>query len=484
MSRLVVVSNRVPTKAGAGAGGLAVALDAALEEAGGLWFGWSGEIAEAPSDEPRVEAGGPYEFARLDLSPAEHEAYYEQHANRTLWPLFHNRLDLASFDHAAHDTYLSVNRRFARALAPLLGEDETVWVHDYHLVPLGRELRGEGVRGPIGFFLHIPFPPAQLLEALPWATELIEQLCSYDLLGFQTQRHLDNFREAAARLCGARLDPGGGVTLGGARTLAGAFPIGIDTADFARRAASPQGERRVGWLGRRMSAGALLIGVDRLDYTKGLVERFEAFERLLEDHPRFRERVTLLQIAAPSREGIAEYQAMQSELESLTGHINGRFGAVDWTPVHYMNRYYSHEQLAALFRFCRVGLVTPLCDGMNLVAKEYLAAQDPEDPGVLILSRFAGAAEGLADALIVNPYDREETADAIRQALEMPLAERRERWERMMSRLRRYDVHAWRRDFLDRLAEAGGREEQAAPPRRPGLRPVGGSAAGSGGPVG
>ena len=453
MSRLVVVSNRVPVSHDEpGAGGLAVALASALGETGGLWFGWNGEIADDPAP-PQVDADGPFTLATVPLSAEEFAGYYERFANRTLWPLFHGRLDLSSFEHDAHAVWRAVNRRFAEALAPLLRPDDTIWVHDYHLIPLGRELRRLGVRAPIGLFLHIPFPPRQIAEALPWCAELVEALLSYDLVGLQAERDVRNLRDAVETMPGGRAAGDGRLALGSASTRAGAFPIGIDAGAFADLAGSPDVERRTGWLRRRNAGRAIVIGVDRLDYAKGLRERFEAFAKMLDDHPSLRGGVALMQVAAPSREGIAEYQAMRGELEALVGRINGRYGTFDWMPLRYINRGFGHRQIAALFRFARVGLATPLCDGMNLVAKEFVAAQDPRDPGVLVLSRFTGAAERMPEALLVNPFDRDGTAAAIHRALSMPLEERVERWEPLMAELRRHDVHAWRRGFLAALAE-------------------------------
>ncbi len=455
MSRLVVVSNRVPSfSSESNAGGLAVALGAALEESGGLWFGWSGNVAEAAGSVATVVDGDAFALATVDLSRAELRGYYEEFANRALWPLFHGRLDLARFDHDSHAMYRQVNRRFADALHPLIETDDTVWVHDYHLIPLGAELRRLGVSGPLGFFLHIPFPTSQTLAALPWLSELVESLCSYDLIGFQTTKCLRNFRAVVTQQLGGSVADDGTVSIGGRSAKAGVFPVGIDTSAFKALAGSPATQRRVERLRQTVGDQDWIVGVDRLDYTKGLAERFRAFEALLERGAHLHGRVCLVQIAAPSREAIAEYQAIQGELESLVGKINGQFGRLNWTPLRYLNKCFNHTQLAALYRVCRVGLVTPLCDGMNLVAKEYMAAQDPKNPGVLVLSRFAGAAQELTDALLVNPYDASATAEAIERALEMPLAERRKRWESMMHRLETNDVHRWRHDFLEALESA------------------------------
>lgn len=448
MSRTVVVSNRIPRSATERpAGGLAIALRAALEETGGLWFGWNREIVGTPSELPHVDASGSFTLAGIDLTPGEFAGYYEGEANRALWPLFHNRLDLAHFSQKSLATYLRVNRRFATALAPMLRPDDTIWVHDYHLIPLGLELRRLGVSAPIGFFLHVPFPPHQIFAALPWHDEMIEALSAYDLVGFQAERDLRHFDEVLASM--------GRLPSGVAPPATGVFPIGIDVDVLADQAASREVSRRVAAL-RKLSEGcAYVISVDRLDYTKGLIERFEAFQMFVDRHPDWEGRLSLLQIAARSREGISEYQVMRDEVEALVGHINGRSRTVFWTPLKYINRTFLHARLTAYYRFARIGLVTPLCDGMNLVCKEYVAAQDGEDPGVLVLSKFAGAAEQLTDAVLVNPYDRERTAEAIGIALAMPIEERKARWQSLMASLRRSDIHNWRRAFLAALAERG-----------------------------
>ena len=465
MSRLIVASNRIPSQSPeSGAGGLAVALEAALEESGGLWFGWSGDTRAAPSARPEIGQRGRTRVASLDLTPDELEGYYEEFSNRALWPLFHGRLDLARFDHGAHRVYRAVNVRFAEALAPMIQESDRVWVHDYHMIPLATELRKLGVKNAIGFFLHIPFPSIQSLERLPWIDEIVNDLCAYDLVGFQTRESETHFCELVSNELGGGITRGL-VSLGDKKVRAGAFPIGIDTAAFANLAGSNRTARRVERLRQMLAGQALVIGVDRLDYTKGLQQRFLAFERLLEEDEDLWGQVSLLQIAAPSREAIAEYQSIKAELEALVGRINGRFSTVEWTPLRYINRTIGHEQLAALYRGSTVGLVTPLCDGMNLVAKEFVAAQQPDDPGVLVLSRFAGAAEQLTDALLVNPHDPRETAGAIRQALWMPLAERRRRWQAMMQCLEANDVHRWWRAFLSALDEAHGQIRRTPGPQ-------------------
>ena len=455
--RIVVVSNRVaPIDEGrTAAGGLAVAVLAALRRSGGIWFGWSGEVVPAPGEAVHLAERGRLATATVDLGEADFEAYYNGFANATLWPLLHYRVDLVDFDRANYAGYRRVNADFARKLARLLQPDDTIWAHDYHLIPLGEELRRLGVGNRIGFFLHTPLPPRELLATLPVHDELMRCLAAFDLVGLQTERD-------RARLCGylageasasvADGEDGATVRAFGRELRVEAHPIGIDTAHVEQAAADTADMREVERLKASLADRRLIVGVDRLDYSKGLPQRFDAFAHLLRAYPGNRNRVSLMQIAPPTRGGVAEYSEIRRRLDTLAGHVNGEFADVDWVPIRYLNRSFSRRTLFGFLRLARVGLVTPLRDGMNLVAMEYLAAQPPDDPGVLVLSRFAGAAQYLPDALIVNPYDMEGVAEAIQTALAMPLGERRERWERSMRTLRTNSVEAWYERFLARLA--------------------------------
>jgi trehalose 6-phosphate synthase len=455
MSRLVVVSNRVASPDETRAGGLAVALHAALEETGGLWFGWSGKIDPQHSGAIREQTVDNIHYVTVDLSRRDHADYYNGFANRSLWPLLHFRVDLVDYSRETYAAYRRVNALFAEKLAPLLRDDDLVWIHDYHLIPLAALLREHGVRCRLGFFLHVPMPSSDLLAALPQHTRLFEGMSAYDLVGFQTERDLERFQDYV-RLFGRGKVIGHGVleTPGGRLLRAGAFPISIDTQGIALQAAAAIDKASVKRLAESLSGRALAIGVDRLDYSKGLPERFRAFERYLKRHPEQLGKLTYLQIAPVSRGDVAEYRALREELEQLAGHINGSHAEPDWTPMRYVNRNYPHPSLTGFYRLARVGLVTPLRDGMNLVAKEFVAAQDPDDPGVLVLSSFAGAARELHSALLVNPYDLDGVADAIAAAMRMRLPERRERWQAMMETLRTHDITAWRRNYLAALEAA------------------------------
>ena len=457
MSRLVVVSNRVALPGESRAGGLAVGLEAALGQRGGMWFGWSGKVGREDSGRLHEQDAGDVRYVTMDLNRADHDAYYNGFANRTLWPLLHSRLDLVDYARETRAGYRRVNMLFADRLAPLLRDDDVVWVHDYHLIPLGAMLRERGVRCCIGFFLHVPMPSADLVSALPEHGRLFGTLFSYDLVGFQTVRDADRFRTYARIFGGASVDDDGTVRPpGGGRVAVDAFPIGIDARRIAEQSAAAVNKTAVRALRDSLSGRKLAIGVDRLDYSKGLPERFRAFGRFIERHPAERGKLTFLQIAPVSRGDVTEYRQLRDQLEGIAGHINGTHAAPDWTPLRYVNRNFPHPTLTGFYRLAAIGLVTPLRDGMNLVAKEYVAAQDPADPGVLVLSMLAGAAAELDAALLVNPYDLDGVADAIARAANMPPAERRERWESMMRPITGYDIHAWCRAFLERLASLAG----------------------------
>jgi trehalose 6-phosphate synthase len=441
MSRVVLVSNRVSDlRKAAQAGGVAVALAYVARTRPSLWFGWNGEI-KPPKETGVVQQSG--RIVTVPLSPAEYERYYLGYANSVLWPVFHNRLDLAQFEAGYFEQYIGVNRRLAALLQPMLRSDDIIWVHDYHLIPLAVELRQLGVANRIGFYLHIPFPPWQTFIAIPEHRQLARCLAAYDLVGLQTKSDVSNLIDYLANGVMGSVTPDGRIRVFDRLLTVASFPIGIDVADFTRATrdvvlAQGRGANRI-------------IGVDRLDYTKGLPQKFKAFGQFLETNPQYQRQVVLTQIASPTRESVEAYLGIRQQLESLAGSINGRFGELDWVPIHYIHRATQRRRLTAIYRSSHIALVTPLRDGMNLVAKEYVAAQDPEDPGVLILSRFAGAAEDLEQALIVNPYDINATAEVIRIALEMSLAERKARHQALMSVVQKHDIAAWCQSFLAAL---------------------------------
>lgn len=451
LSRLVIVSNRValPGQAAQRSGGLVTGLLDALHQAGGLWFGWSGKLGETRAASILEAAGVTY--ATIDLTRSDHDGYYSGLSNSALWPLFHYRLDLMNFTRRDFAAYLRVNGLLADALTPLLQPDDLVWVHDYHLIPMAKELRRAGAAHRIGFFLHTPFPSPGVLETLPEYVELLESLCAYDLVGFQTVEDLTAFQDAVVRRADGKVSRGGRIRAFGRLLRAGVFPIGVDPDAIAAMAARAVRSRTARRLREGLAGRHLIIGVDRLDYSKGLEHRFKAFASFLESHPAQRNHVRLLQIATATRSEVPEYRALRQRLGGLAGDLAGRYAELDWAPIQYLNRSFSQSSLAGFFRLSRVALVTPLRDGMNLVAKEYVAAQDPEDPGVLILSPFAGAAYELDTAVIANPFDPDAVAEALQRALEMPIEERRERWRTMMEKLRRRSITVWRESFLRAL---------------------------------
>jgi trehalose 6-phosphate synthase len=442
MRRVVLVSNRVvDLRKAPQAGGVAVALADVVRSRSALWFGWNGEIAPPHAADVVAREG---RLATVPLSESDHQGYYLGYANSVLWPVFHNRLDLAQFEAGFFERYVEVNRRLAGLLQPLLRPNDVIWVHDYHLLPFAEELRKRGVKNAIGYYLHIPFPPWQTFKAIPEHESLARALSAYDLIGLQTKADVANLIDYMANGVYGRIVPDGRIRLFDRLVSVASFPVGIDVADFAKA-------KREGRLAQGPASISRMIGVDRLDYTKGLPQKFKAFGRFLEKYPEYQRQVVLTQIAAPTRESVEAYSDIRQQLETLAGSINGRFGELDWVPIHYIHRSTPRRRLAGIYRSSRIGMVTPLRDGMNLVAKEYVAAQDADDPGVLILSQFAGAAEELTDALIVNPYNVEGTADEIRVALEMSLAERQARHAALMAAICNHDVSSWCQSFIAQL---------------------------------
>ena len=456
MSRLVCVSNRVMLpKRGAAPGGLAVGVLAAMRDTGGLWFGWDGEVTTDEPGEADVLIRDGITYATIELRRRDFDAYYNGYANGTLWPLCHYLLSGFHYSDEQHDAYQRVNRLFAQRLAPLLAPDDVIWVHDYHLIPLAERLRELGVTNPLGFFLHIPFPHIEMLRILPTHAELLRELTAYDVAGFQTDNDVHAFHSGVQAVWGPdSVSADGHVTIGARTMLTGVFPIGIDVVGVENAAAEGAQSEAVRRLTASLLGRKLMIGVDRLDYSKGLIERVAAYTRFLETYPEHLGNITFMQIAPLSRTNVRAYAEIRKALEQAAGRINGRFADADWTPIRYLNKNIPHEALMGYLRAAQVALVTPARDGMNLVAKEFVAAQDPSDPGVLILSPLAGAARELTGAIQVNPYDSRGLAHAMQTALSMPLAERRERHAAMMDVLRRNDVTAWHRRFVSTLQSA------------------------------
>ncbi|HKO14920.1 MAG TPA: bifunctional alpha,alpha-trehalose-phosphate synthase (UDP-forming)/trehalose-phosphatase [Gemmatimonadaceae bacterium] len=458
--RLILVSNRLPVtvKSGIGeprversVGGLASGLRAPHERPGSVWVGWPGPLERL---EPAVRERVLRRLSRLRVAPIaltsrEVRAFYQHIANGVLWPICHDRLDHLPLRVTGWRTYERINARFADAAAAEYRPGDAIWVHDYHLLRVPALLRERVPEARVGFFLHVPFPNPEIFFALPTRRWLVEGMLGADVIGFHTRRYRGHFTAALRRLLDVEMDADGTVSYQGRRIVLGVFPMGVDAAELAERAAAREVTSEV--LELRSPTQRLLVGVDRLDYSKGIPRRLLALERLLQEHPEWRERVRLVQVAVPSRSKVGAYRQLRREVDALVGRINGRFATPAWTPIHYLYRSVPETMLLALYRTADVMLVTPVRDGMNLVAKEFVAARTDES-GVLLLSEFAGAAEELTDALLVNPYDVDGVAEAIHRALVMDPVERRRRMSRLRLQVAAHDVHHWSGAFLDALA--------------------------------
>ena len=463
MARLIVVSNRMAVPGSDAvnrAGGLEVALRALVARNHGVWIGWSGKIAKGPIVPQTVERDG-VTFITTDLTREDYDEYYLGFSNRALWPIFHFRLDLMEFSNRDFNGYMRVNSHFAEILHKILKPDDMVWVHDYHLIPLAKALRDYGHRNRIGFYLHVPFPSVEVITALPKHERLISSLCHYDLVGFQVDGYADNLARYFSAECQMQSTAPRVFAAGKRAVQIGVFPVGVEMTEFKRLAERAMRSSFVREVAESMAGRALIIGVDRLDYSKGIDQRIVAFGRFLDKNPQWHRAVTYLQITPRSRSEIREYADMARQIGEIVGRVNGAYGEAAWTPVRYVNRSYGRSALAGLFRLSRAALVTPLRDGMNLVAQEYVAAQNPNDPGVLILSRFAGAALKCKAALLVNPYDVDAVGDAVAQALSMPEQERRQRYDELFKNLADIDIRSWGDRFISALQETG-RERAAA----------------------
>ncbi len=464
-ARLVVVSNRIPRQTALDAegrrtvavGGLVSALQAALEEHGGLWLGWSGEtVGQGRTSSPEVVQAGPFQIASLDLPKTDSNLFYNVFSNRTLWPLLHSFPEKAVIRHDAYRAYSRINQRYAEGLFPLLNPGDLVWVQDYHLIPLGSELRKLGWEGKIGFFLHTPFPPQELFSIMPWAHSLLESFLAYDLAGFHSSRYAANLLDSLSHELGGQVS-GDTYRRNGSSLVVKAVPIGINPEAFRELGAQGMSSAAARSIWRLAPHQRIILGVDRLDYTKGITQRLMAFEYLLEHYPSVRGQVTMVQISAPSRSRVPEYVEERQQVDQIAGRINGRFTEAGWTPIQYLYRSYPQAELAAFYRAADVCLVTPLRDGMNLIAKEFVVSQG-DDPGVLVLSKFCGAAETMKEALLVNPYDIRGTADAMHQALRMGRRERLHRWSSLVQGVESFTADDWRNTFLSELV---GRHEPA-----------------------
>lgn len=466
---LVVISNRLPELRSfegeeggrkRNVGGLVSALEPALRARGGMWLGWSGrtvpdgqQIESGLLEDVGGESGGEQrtvQLASLDYKESWYRSYYGGFCNGTLWPLFHSFPSRVTFKDDDWRAYVEVHEAFADVTTRLAGPRSMLWAHDYHLLLFARAMRRRGHAGPIGHFLHIPFPSFDIFSMLPWATEVLDAMLDYDLLGFHTPGHVANFLHCASALLPAKVADDV-VQHRGRSCHVAAMPIGI-LPDAFQEPPEPSAVDEIEGLMRSLGDAQLVLGVDRLDYTKGIPERLIAFGRLLEMQPEWRRKVSLVQVSVPSRADVPLYAEQRATIESIVGRINGEFGEASWVPIRYLYRSYPRAQLAQLYRAARVGYVTPLRDGMNLVAKEYVAAQDSENPGVLLLSQFAGAAVEMREAVLTNPYHADGMARDLDRALRMGLEERRARHSRLLASVQRSNAVTWAEGFLDALA--------------------------------
>ncbi|MFN3348718.1 alpha,alpha-trehalose-phosphate synthase (UDP-forming) [Pseudorhodoplanes sp.] len=468
MARLVVVSNRVSVpKSGTRAGGLEVAVLAALKRNPGIWFGWSGRLSTNVLATREIK-GDPVSYVLTDLPKEAYDEFYYGFANRVLWPILHYRLDLAEFSRQDLSGYTKINEHFADELHDILKPDDIVWVHDYHFLLLAKALRERGHTNRIGFFLHTPFPPVEIITGLPHHERIISALCHYDLVGFQTETDARNFARYVENECRYPGDRRSGYMTGERTVRIGDFPVGVEVDSFNKMARRAIRSSFVEGVLQSLSGRAMIIGVDRLDYSKGIENRLAAFEQFLGTYPEWRDNVTFLQITPKSRSEIPEYKQMEMNVSATVGRVNGMYGEASWTPIRYVNRAHTRTALSGLYRAARAALVTPLRDGMNLVAKEFVAAQDADDPGVLILSRFAGAAVECKPALLVNPYDNEAVAAAIHRALTMPLEERKARHNALYDIISKNDINEWPIRFLSALTGTATMDGAAEASSKPG----------------
>ncbi|MBN2242703.1 MAG: trehalose-6-phosphate synthase [Acidobacteria bacterium] len=465
VQRLIIVSNRLPVvfeRDGGtlswrhGSGGLVTALAPVLRDRGGMWIGWSGLSEES---RPEVDAtllassaATGYELSAVALSERELELYYHGFANEVLWPLFHDLQSLCNFQPDYWHAFNRVNRKFAEHVFSHTRRGDYIWIHDYHLIKVASELRAMGIKSPLGFFLHIPFPPPDIFMKMPWRFSILRALLSHDLVGFQTMRDKRNFIQCLRMLLKEiPVQSAGGFHVCSTEERAvtvGVFPISIDFKDFEERARRKEVSEAAWYIHEDLPRRQIVLGVDRLDYTKGIPYRLEAFRNALRRFPRLRKRITLVQVVVPSRTDIPKYNALKMEIERLVGEINGEFTRSGWVPIHYIFRHLKRTELLGYYRTAEIALITPVKDGMNLVAKEYCACSIEEN-GVLILSEFAGAAAQLhRHALVVNPYDVEGVAEALRDAFSMPYGERARRMRQLRASVRRYDIYRWVESFL------------------------------------
>ncbi|SHK67210.1 bifunctional alpha,alpha-trehalose-phosphate synthase (UDP-forming)/trehalose-phosphatase [Hymenobacter psychrotolerans] len=459
MSRTIIVSNRLPTKIQRteesltfqpSEGGLATGLGSIYQQDGNVWVGWPGLFVEDAAEEEYVRGQLRHDsMVPVFLTEAEIRDFYEGFSNSTLWPTFHYFTQYATYEQEHWDAYVAVNEKFCRAVLAQAGPEDTIWVHDYQLLLLPEMLRRERPDATIGFFLHIPFPSYELIRVLPWRAELLRGMLGADLIGFHTFGYMRHFLSAVQQLLGLS-SQNGQIEVPDRMVLVDAFPMGIDYKHYVRAAASNEAKMHEATYREALRDVRVILSIDRLDYSKGIAQRLRAFEVLLQRYPEWREQVSLIMVVVPSRDQVAQYASLKEEIDELVGRINAQYRTITWNPIHYFYRSFPLEELASLYRLAEVALVTPMRDGMNLVAKEFIASK-ADKKGVLILSERAGAARELSDALIINPTDTGQLAEAMHDALVMPEEEQVQRMGSMQTLVRQYNVFAWTKLFMARL---------------------------------
>ncbi len=462
--KLIIASNRLPFvlerdgdswKLIPGSGGLVTAMAPVLRDRGGTWIGWPGIAGKVDISDHLASAStsAGFDMKPVYLEEEDVKQYYIGLSNEVLWPLFHDLQSYCNFNPSYWQAYIDINARFARVISENAGPEDFIWVHDYHLLATASELKKLGMQTSIAFFLHIPFPPLDIFAKLPWRTEILHSMLAYDIVGFQTLRDRRNFLQCLRTFVDDISIEGKGQVLtarsGGRSIRIGYFPISIDYDEFSHMAESREVADAAWYIHEDIPKGKIVLGVDRLDYTKGIPYRFRAFEKFLEEHPDLHRKITLVQVVVPSRRNIPVYEDLKIEIERMVGEINGRFTRSGWVPIHYIFRSLSRPELLGYYRTAEIALITPLKDGMNLVAKEYCAS-NIEQSGVLILSEFAGAAPQMKKgAILVNPYSIEEVSKAIFDAWRMDLRERRMRMKKLQGSVAKNDIYWWVNSFLN-----------------------------------
>ncbi len=462
MSRTIIISNRLPIKIESeeggfvykkSAGGLATGLGSVYKEGDNLWIGWPGISSGSKEDYQKITADLSKEnLVPVFLTEEEIQDFYEGFSNATLWPIFHYFARYAVFEETFWESYKGVNQKFCDVIIQHLRPDDTVWVHDYQLLLLPGMLRAHFKDISIGFFQHIPFPSYEIFRSIPWRRELLMGMLGSDLIGFHTYDDMRHFLSSVNRLAGIGYEHGQ-ISIENRRVTVDAFPMGIDYEKYATTATLADTLAREVRYRKSMGEEKIILSIDRLDYSKGIPQRLRALELFFEENPEYLRKVSLFMIVVPSRDNVERYRLLKVEIDELVGRINGKFGRVNWSPIHYFYRSFPLEALSAFYRMADVALVTPLRDGMNLVCKEYIASKIDQQ-GVLILSEMAGSAKELSDAILINPFDIKQIVDALKQALEMPKEEQKKHMAIMQSSLKRYNIHHWVSLFLDRLAES------------------------------